>query len=88
MDGITAASDELEDLIQPAVPTWDFGGQMRNQIELAEPDYISDVKADKFFVVRNVQENAVWIRQRRHACASFPVGSLSRAFLPGGKVGP
>jgi len=31
---------------------------MRNQID-CRADYISDVKADKFFVVRNVQENAV-----------------------------
>ena len=85
MDRIAATLDELKDSVQPAISAWDFGGKMRDQIQLAEPDNISDIEAGEFFVVRNVQENALWVRRRRHACASFPVRWSSRALLPEGK---
>ena len=32
---------------------------MRNQVQLAEPDDISDIEAAEIFVVRDVQEDAV-----------------------------
>jgi hypothetical protein len=77
VDGKSAALDEFEDSIQPALPAWDFGGKMRNQVQLEKPNDIGDVKAGEFFVVRNIQKDAVWIRQRRHACASFLVRRLN-----------
>jgi hypothetical protein len=54
---------------------------MRNQIQLAESHDIGDIEAGEFFVVRDVEENAFWVRQRRHACAFFPVLWDSQASL-------
>jgi hypothetical protein len=43
VDGITAALDELEDSVKPSIPTRDFGGKVRSQAQLDEPDNISDI---------------------------------------------
>ena len=58
MDGITATLDELKDSVEPAIPARDFGGEMRNQIQLEKPNNIGDVEAAEFFVVRNIQEDS------------------------------
>jgi hypothetical protein len=88
MDGIATALYELNDSVQPAISARDFRGKMRLQTQLVESDNISDVEAGEFFVVGNVQKNSLGIRQRRHACASFPVRWRSWEHLPDGKGGP
>lgn len=45
VDGITAALDELEDPIQPALTSGNFGGEMWDQAQLAEADNVSHIKA-------------------------------------------
>jgi hypothetical protein len=67
VDGITATLDESKDPIQPAFSTWNFSGNMRNETQQVKTDNIRDVEATEFFVVRDVQEDSVWIRRQRHA---------------------
>jgi hypothetical protein len=54
---------------------------MRRKTQLANPDNISDIEAGKFFVEREVEEYALWVRQRWHACVSFPERWKSQAPL-------
>jgi hypothetical protein len=88
MDGIMAILDELYDPVQSPIATRDFGGKMRNQTQLKEPYDISEIKAVKFLIVGNIQEDSIWVRRRRHVCASYPVLWRSRVLLLDWKVGP
>ena len=73
MNGIRATLNELKNSIQPAISTGKFGGKVWGKAQLDETDNISDIEAGKFFVVRNIEEYTLRVRQRRHACVSFPV---------------
>jgi hypothetical protein len=93
MDRIAATLGELDELVKSAIPNWDFGGKMRHEIQLVESNDacdndVCDIETKEFFVVGNVQENAVWIRQWRHSCASFPAPWSSPALVPDCRAWP